>query len=59
MAIGYEDLDDRDSLRRDPMMAVGVGKADPLRLDAGGRRRRQIEKSGSGFLSGKLLGNSQ
>lgn len=27
MAMGYEDLNDHDSLRRDPMMALGVGKA--------------------------------
>lgn len=33
MAMGYEDLNDHDSLRRDPMMALGVGKVDPLGLD--------------------------
>lgn len=36
MAMGYEDLNDHDSLRRDPMMALGVGKADPLGLDRSG-----------------------
>jgi len=36
MAMGYEDLNDHDSLRRDPMMALGVGKADPLGLERSG-----------------------
>jgi hypothetical protein len=33
IAMGYEDLNDHDSLRHDPVMAVGVGKSDPLGLD--------------------------
>lgn len=36
MAMGYEDLNDHDTLRRDPMMALGVGKADPLGLERSG-----------------------
>ena len=32
-ALGYEDLNDHDTLRRDPLLAVSVGKADPLGLD--------------------------
>lgn len=36
IAMGYEDVNDHDSLRRDPMMALGVGKADPLGLDCPG-----------------------
>ncbi len=36
IAMGYEDLNDHDSLRRDPMMALGVGKVDPLGLDRSG-----------------------
>ncbi len=36
MAMGYEDVNDHDTLRRDPMMALGVGKADPLGLDRSG-----------------------
>jgi len=39
MAMGYEDLNDHDSLRRDPMMALGVGKIDPLGLDRFGINR--------------------
>ncbi|MEZ5303169.1 MAG: transposase [Verrucomicrobiales bacterium] len=39
MAMGYEDLNDHDTLRRDPVMALGVGKPDPLGMGApaGGR----------------------
>jgi hypothetical protein len=29
LALGYEDLNDHDDLRRDPLLAVLVGKADP------------------------------
>lgn len=37
IAMGYEDLNDHDTLRRDPAMAVGVGKSDPLGLGRGGK----------------------
>ena len=30
LCLGYEDLNDHDRLRRDPMLAVMVGKDDPL-----------------------------
>jgi hypothetical protein len=30
LALGYEDLNDHDSLRRDPLLAVAAGKSDPL-----------------------------
>lgn len=36
MSMGYEDLNDHDTLRRDPMMALGVVKPDPLGLDRSG-----------------------
>jgi hypothetical protein len=36
MATGHRDLNDHDSLRRDPMMAPGVGTADPLGLERSG-----------------------
>ena len=29
LALGYEDLNDHDALRHDPLLAVLVGKADP------------------------------
>ena len=30
LALGYEDLNDHDDLRRDPLLATVVGKADPI-----------------------------
>lgn len=30
LALGYEDLNDHDTLRRDPLLAVAAGKSDPL-----------------------------
>jgi hypothetical protein len=38
LALGYEDLNDHDALRHDPLLAVLVGKGDPTGQD---RRRRQ------------------
>lgn len=39
LCLSYEDLSDHDSLRHDPMLAVMVGKADPLGVDRPGRDR--------------------
>ena len=33
LALGYEDLNDHDTLRLDPLLAVGAGKTDPLGVD--------------------------
>ena len=38
LALGYEDLNDHDTLRHDPLLAVLVGKPDPTGQD---RRRRE------------------
>ena len=38
LALGYEDLNDHDELRRDPLLAALVGKADP---EGNGRARRR------------------
>jgi Transposase DDE domain group 1 len=38
LALGYEDLNDHDDLRRDPLLATVVGKGDPT---GEGRRRRR------------------
>ena len=38
LALGYEDLNDHDELRRDPLLATLVGKADPLGRDRIRRR---------------------
>jgi hypothetical protein len=40
LALGYEDLNDHDDLRHDPLLATVVGKLDPI----GGCRRRQSDR---------------
>ena len=47
LALGYEDLNDHDDLRHDPMLAVLVGKRDPL----GQQRARQRDRGKA--LAGK------
>ncbi len=47
LALGYEDLNDHDQLRRDPMLAVMLGKDDPE-----GRQRRRSRDRGKA-LAGK------
>jgi len=47
LALGYEDLNDHDQLRRDPLLAVLAGKADVT-----GEHRRHVEDRGNA-LAGK------
>jgi hypothetical protein len=47
LALGYEDLNDHDDLRRDPLLAAVVGKADPT----GQTRRRRRDRGQA--LAGK------
>jgi len=47
MALGYEDVNDHDELRRDPLLATLVGKVDPTGQD----RRRQSDQGNP--LAGK------
>src|SRR3954464_6434247 len=47
LALGYEDLNDHDDLRTDPMLATAVGKTDPT----GKIRRRQHDRGKA--LAGK------
>jgi hypothetical protein len=47
LALGYEDLNDHDDLRHDPLLATLVGKPDP-----GGRDRRRQQDQGKA-LAGK------
>jgi hypothetical protein len=47
LALGYEDLNDHDELRHDPLLATLVGKADP----SGGDRRRPQDQGKA--LAGK------
>jgi hypothetical protein len=51
LCLGYEDLNDHDQLRTDPMLAVAVEKADPL-----GEHRRQASDRGKA-LAGKCTLN--
>jgi Transposase DDE domain group 1 len=47
LALGYEDLNDHDDLRRDPLLAAVVGKTDPT----GARRSRERDQGKA--LAGK------
>lgn len=47
LALGYEDLNDHDLLRRDPLLAAAVGKLDP----EGQERRREADRGAA--LAGK------
>lgn len=47
LALGYEDLNDHDQLRRDPLLAAAVGKVDPT----GEERRRAADRGNA--LAGK------
>jgi hypothetical protein len=47
LALGYEDLNDHDDLRRDPLLATVVGKTDPT------GRARQRRRDGGKPLAGK------
>ena len=47
LALGYEDLNDHDLLRRDPLLAAVVGKNDPTGED----RRREADRGSA--LAGK------
>jgi len=47
LCLGYEDLNDHDELRADPVLAVMVGKKDPK-----GEHRREVEDRGNA-LAGK------
>src|SRR5205823_5038267 len=47
LCLGYEDLNDHDELRRDPLLAVMVGKEDPK-----GEHRREAQDRGKA-LAGK------
>ena len=51
LCLGYEDLNDHDQLRTDPMLAVAMNKADPL-----GETRRQASDRGKA-LAGKCTLN--
>jgi Transposase DDE domain group 1 len=51
LALGYEDLNDHDTLRHDPLLAVLVGKADPTGQDRCNRRDRGKALAGKSTLN--------
>jgi Transposase DDE domain group 1 len=50
LALGYEDLNDHDDLRRDPLLATVVGKADPTGKSRQRRRDRGKAMAGKSTL---------
>ena len=51
LALGYEDLNDHDALRHDPLLAVLVGKSDPLGQDRRCPRDRGKSLAGKSTLN--------
>jgi len=51
LALGYEDLNDHDDLRRDPLLATVVGKADPTGETRQRRRDRGKALAGKSTLN--------
>lgn len=51
LALGYEDLNDHDELRRDPLLATLVGKDDPLGRDRVRSRDRGAALAGKSTLN--------
>jgi len=51
LALGYEDLNDHDDLRHDPLLAVLVGKHDPLGRARGRERDRGKALAGKSTLN--------
>lgn len=51
IALGYEDLNDHEQLRRDPLLAVLVGKTDPTGSDRMDRHSQGIPLAGKSTLN--------
>ena len=58
LALGYEDLNDHHQVRCDPLMAVGVGKADPFGLDRLLPQHRGKALAGASTLNRLELSNN-
>ena len=58
ICLGYEDLNDHDQLRADPMLAVAVDKADPLGLNRRQESDRGKALAGKSTLNRLELGKS-
>jgi hypothetical protein len=57
LCAGYEDLNDHNNLRIDPLIAVAVGKADPTGYDRVGERNKGKALAGASTLNRLELGN--
>ena len=57
LALGYEDLNDHDTLRHDPLLAVACDKADPLGRDRWHPAAAGVALAGSATLNRLELGN--
>ncbi len=51
LALGYEDLNDHDELRQDPMLAVAVGKRDLLGANRVAKRDKRKALAGKSTLN--------
>jgi len=51
LACGYEDLNDHDALRDDPLLAVAAGKADPMGEDRARKRDKGHALAGKSTLN--------
>lgn len=59
LALGYEDLNDHNELRRDPLLAVACQKQDPLGADRLHRSEEGIALAGASTLNRLELSNSK
>lgn len=59
LAAGYEDLNDHDTLRKDPFMALAAGKEDPLGRDRHCQRDKGHALASDSTLNRLELGNSK
>ena len=59
LALGYEDLNDHDTLRHDPLLAAACDKADPLGRDRLHAAEAGVALAGSATLNRLELGNQR
>ena len=58
LALGYEDLNDHEQLRRDPLLATACEKTDPLGQDRFNPHHRGLALAGSSTLNRMELSNN-
>ena len=59
LALGYEDLNDHEQLRRDPLLATACEKTDPLGQDRFNPHHRGLALAGSSTLNRMELSNNR